>query len=192
MRRSRLCAALLVALTSLWTLVTGDFVVQASAQERDCREARVARGDLPDFCRRKCPGHPECRDLLAGQSGDCRIARVPRADLPEFCRRKCPGHPECQKIVPQQSGDCRKARVARGDLPEFCRRCRGHPECQKSVPQQSSRCAIQCDESRKRCMAGVAAEGEKRFRSEKARQDALRQYTNDCRVAHDMCRQGCR
>ena len=59
----------------------------------------------------------------------------------------------------------------------------GHPK--------SPRCVGQCNEAHKRCLAGVAEEGKKRFRGEKSRQDALRQYTNDCRVAQQMCRQGC-
>src|SRR3954469_24291640 len=32
------------------------------AQETNCRIARIARADLPEFCRRTCPGHPECRN----------------------------------------------------------------------------------------------------------------------------------
>jgi hypothetical protein len=68
------------------------------AQElTNCRTARIARADLPDFCRRICPGHPECRTLLgSSDANDCRTARIARADLPEFCRRTCPGHPECR------------------------------------------------------------------------------------------------
>jgi hypothetical protein len=67
------------------------------AQElTNCRIARIARADLPEFCRRTCPGHPECRTLISGSPpSDCRTARIARAD-PKFCRRTCPGHPECR------------------------------------------------------------------------------------------------
>src|SRR3954469_2264888 len=74
------------------------------AQElTNCRIARIARADLPEFFRRICPGHPECRTLVGGNAAnDCRTARIARADLPEFCRRTCPGHPECRNADKRQ------------------------------------------------------------------------------------------
>jgi hypothetical protein len=167
------------------------------------RSERVARGAVHrfgvviqlQFACDDCPqvplgaSHVAITTLRGTVRGSWK-ARVARADLPEFCKQ-CRGHPECTKFLPQPSGDCRTARVARADLPEFCKQCRGHPECKRFLPQPSASCATQCSESHRRCMAGVAAEGEKRFRSEKARQDALRQLTNDCRVAQEMCRRGC-
>jgi hypothetical protein len=104
----------------------------------------------------------------------------------------------------QQCGDlyarCIRAKGLRpGSFNPVCasdlNRCRGR--CPKggtpppSAQPRSPRCVIQCKDAHQRCMVGVAAEGKKRFRSEKERQQALRGYTNDCRVAHEMCRQGC-
>src|SRR4051794_20447685 len=70
------------------------------AQElTNCRTARIARADLPEFCRRTCPGHPECRTLISGSPpSDCRTARIARADLPIFCRRTCPAIPSAARF----------------------------------------------------------------------------------------------
>src|SRR5919202_734626 len=106
MLRARITSALmlagvrtLVAVAPLGMVTAGS--PKAFAQEQiNCRTARVARADLPEFCRRTCPSHPERRNLISGSpENDCRTARVARADLPEFCRRTCPGHPECRNHI---------------------------------------------------------------------------------------------